>query len=120
MKAVLQDPRDKCAGNLKLFYSGALRSVCTDISEKTQNAICTNLGCGQALSFNKSIGSMSTSNGLSSFTCKDGNISSCDFSKTKVQQCQVGHLKCTGIQCFPTLFNFISGNTIMCRPLVLQ
>ncbi|KAB5567211.1 hypothetical protein PHYPO_G00230190 [Pangasianodon hypophthalmus] len=97
VKAVLQDPRDKCAGNLKLFYSGELRPLCTNsINEKTQNAICTNLGCGEALSFNEPLSKMSNSKGLTSVTCQNATLSSCDFSKTKVKQCQAGYLKCTG------------------------
>ncbi|XP_060788373.1 scavenger receptor cysteine-rich type 1 protein M130-like isoform X2 [Neoarius graeffei] len=95
VKAELHDPRDKCAGNLQLFYSGKWQSVCTDVNQETQNAICTNLGCGEAVSFNKSI-NMFNSYGLTSITCQDGNISNCDFSNTKVQRCQVGSLNCTG------------------------
>ncbi|XP_060788367.1 scavenger receptor cysteine-rich type 1 protein M130-like isoform X2 [Neoarius graeffei] len=95
VKAELHNPRDKCAGNLQLFYSGKWQSVCTDINPETQNAICTNLGCGEAVSFNRSI-NMFNSDGLTSITCQDGNISNCDFSNTKVQRCQVGHLNCTG------------------------
>lgn len=93
VKAVLKDPRDRCAGKLQLFYAGALQSVCTSIDEETQNVICANLSCGKALSFNP----MFSSTGLSSFTCQSGNISNCSFSSTEVQQCSVGHLKCTGI-----------------------
>ncbi|XP_060788378.1 scavenger receptor cysteine-rich type 1 protein M160-like isoform X2 [Neoarius graeffei] len=94
VKAELHDLRDKCAGNLQLFYSGKWQSVCTGINQETQNAICTNLGCGEAVSFNKSI-NMFDSYGLTSITCQDGNISNCDFSNTEVQRCQVGHLNCT-------------------------
>ncbi|MCJ8734728.1 hypothetical protein PDJAM_G00238690 [Pangasius djambal] len=97
VKAVLQDPRDKCAGNLKLFYSGVLHPLCINsIDETTQNAICTSLGCGEALSFNESLSKMSKSNGLTKVTCQNATISSCDFSKTEIQKCQVGYLKCTG------------------------
>ncbi|XP_053359271.1 scavenger receptor cysteine-rich type 1 protein M160 [Clarias gariepinus] len=97
--ADLQDPRDKCAGNIKLFYSGAYLPLCyNSIDTHTQDLICKTLGCGGAIenSFSKAIDSSYKKDGLTTVTCKDGNsnISSCDFSKTKVEQCQVGHLQC--------------------------
>ncbi|KAF4072549.1 hypothetical protein AMELA_G00264260, partial [Ameiurus melas] len=73
IKAVLQDPRDECAGNVKLFYSGAWHPLCSNnIDENTQNAICSNLNCGEALSFNEYISSTSNVLGLKSLTCQDG------------------------------------------------
>lgn len=113
LKAVLQDPRDKCAGNLKLFYSGAWYPLCTNsIDKNTQNAICEYLSCGEALSFNESISSMSNIHGLKKFTCHDGGISNCDVSQTEIGQCKVGHLKCKGIHFTrPTFFILFQENT---------
>ncbi|XP_053481618.1 scavenger receptor cysteine-rich type 1 protein M160 [Ictalurus furcatus] len=96
VNAVLQDPRDKCAGNLKLFYSGAWYPLCTNIDKNTQNAICENLSCGEALSFSESISSTSNTHGLKKLTCHDGGISNCNVSQTEIGQCKVGHLKCKG------------------------
>ncbi|XP_046726357.1 scavenger receptor cysteine-rich type 1 protein M160 isoform X2 [Silurus meridionalis] len=97
VSVVMEDPRDKCAGNLKLFYAGVWQSVCAKgIDTKTQNAMCTMLGCGNAVSFDEGLNSTLKSKGVTGVTCSDGNISNCDFSKSAVQQCQVGFLSCTG------------------------
>ncbi|KAG7332685.1 hypothetical protein KOW79_004519 [Hemibagrus wyckioides] len=94
VKAELHDPRDKCAGIPSLFYSGKQFRLCAkDFDTKTQNGFCANFGCGEALSFNSVL---STSEGLATITCQDKNISNCDFSKTKIQECEIGRLKCTG------------------------
>ncbi|KAF5905560.1 scavenger receptor cysteine-rich type 32, partial [Clarias magur] len=99
VKVDLQDPRDKCAGNIRLFYSGAYLPLCDkSIATPTQDFICKTLGCGGAVDsgFSMAIDSSSNREGLTTITCQDvnSNISSCDFSKTEVKKCQVGHLKC--------------------------
>ncbi|XP_060737634.1 scavenger receptor cysteine-rich type 1 protein M130 [Tachysurus vachellii] len=96
VNAVLQDPRDKCAGIPMLFYSGANFPLCTNsMNKQTQDNMCANFGCGEALSFNESIRRLSTSLGLTQITCQDTNITKCNFSTTKIQTCEIGHLKCT-------------------------
>ncbi|KAK3540366.1 hypothetical protein QTP70_030115, partial [Hemibagrus guttatus] len=92
--ALLQDPRDKCAGIPSLFYSGKLFPLCTQgINKETQNGFCAIFGCGEALSFKNSLST--DGQGLAGITCKDKDISNCDFSKTEIQECKIGHLKCT-------------------------
>ncbi|XP_027006910.2 scavenger receptor cysteine-rich type 1 protein M160 [Tachysurus fulvidraco] len=96
VNAVLQDPRDKCAGIPMIFYSGANFPLCTNSMDKqTQDEMCANLGCGKALSFSKSIRSLTTSKGLTQIICQEKNITKCNFSSTKIQTCEIGHLKCT-------------------------
>ncbi|KAI5625742.1 scavenger receptor cysteine-rich type 1 protein M160-like isoform X2 [Silurus asotus] len=97
VSAVMEDPRDKCAGNLKLFYAGVWLSVCAKgIDTNTQNAMCTMLGCGNVVSFDEVLSSTLESTGVAEVKCSDGNISNCDFSKSAVKQCQGGFLSCTG------------------------
>ncbi|KAL7884672.1 hypothetical protein AOLI_G00074420 [Acnodon oligacanthus] len=94
VKAKLNDPRDKCAGRLELFYLGKWHSVCADsVSQETQTTICRTLGCGNAINFSKY--KASKAEGLSGITCIN-NLSTCDFSKTKIEECLTGHLNCSG------------------------
>ncbi|GAA6066801.1 scavenger receptor cysteine-rich type 1 protein M160, partial [Tachysurus ichikawai] len=98
VNAVLQDPRDKCAGIPMLFFSGANFPLCANsMNKQTQDDMCANFGCGEALSFHKSIKSLSTSHGLTQITSTNQNstITKFNFSTTKIQTCEIGHLKCT-------------------------
>ncbi|KAL6459207.1 hypothetical protein MHYP_G00326790 [Metynnis hypsauchen] len=96
VKAKLNDPRDKCAGRLELFYLGKWQPVCADgVSQETQTNICRSLKCGDAINFNKY--EASKAEGLSGITCQYlSNNFTCDFSKTKIQECLTGHLNCSG------------------------
>ncbi|XP_037391526.1 scavenger receptor cysteine-rich type 1 protein M160 [Pygocentrus nattereri] len=94
VKVKLNDLRDKCAGRLELFYLGKWHPVCADgVSQETQNTFCSRLGCGKVVNFSKY--GASKAEGLSGITCAN-NLSTCDFSKTKIQVCFTGHLNCSG------------------------
>ncbi|XP_066499365.1 scavenger receptor cysteine-rich type 1 protein M160 [Hoplias malabaricus] len=92
VKARLLDTRDKCAGNLEMFYLGGWASVCTDNMEfQTKEAICTSMGCGNADNFTLPI--PLTNAKLSGITCKN-NLATCTFGGTP-KNCQTGYINCT-------------------------
>ncbi|XP_062854872.1 scavenger receptor cysteine-rich type 1 protein M160 [Trichomycterus rosablanca] len=97
VKAELQDPRDKCAGTVQLFYLGTQYPLCTEAKgEKALTAICKNLSCGEHLNFTVLTNEAFKNKGLTGITCKDDNFPNCDFSHAVVKMCTVGYLKCAG------------------------
>ncbi|XP_050972473.1 antigen WC1.1 [Labeo rohita] len=97
IKAKLQDPRDKCAGIVSLFYAGQWTSVCQDSNNKAlQNAICRELKCGESDSLSSTSHDESQILGLSGFKCQNGDnsVSKCDLKGISKRQCAVMYLKC--------------------------
>ncbi|XP_073766175.1 scavenger receptor cysteine-rich type 1 protein M130 isoform X3 [Danio rerio] len=94
IKARLEDPRDKCAGIVSLFYAGTWTPVCRDgLNRALNNAICKELDCGElADSLDKELE-------LEGIQCPSTakSVSECD-SKTisRKRKCHVGFLTCTG------------------------
>ncbi|KAK2898280.1 hypothetical protein Q8A67_009698 [Cirrhinus molitorella] len=98
VKARLEDPRDKCAGNVLLFYAGKWTPVChNSLDANLENAICEELVCGKSKSGKNDRISRSQIQGLSGINCKktDNSVSKCDFNKVSKQDCTAGYLKCT-------------------------
>ncbi|XP_026102667.1 scavenger receptor cysteine-rich type 1 protein M160 [Carassius auratus] len=100
VKARLEDPRDKCAGNVSLFYAGQWIPVCQESNqEKLQTAICRQLNCGDRQQGNLNLNMLESQiKGLSGITCQDSpdSVSKCDFSKVSFKEkCPVMYLKCT-------------------------
>ncbi|XP_059379216.1 scavenger receptor cysteine-rich type 1 protein M160-like [Carassius carassius] len=101
VKARLEDPRDKCAGTVSLFYAGQWTPVCQDSNqEKLKTAICRQLNCGDTLQENPNFKLLDESQikGLSGITCQDSadSVSKCDLSKVSFEEkCPVMYLKCT-------------------------
>ncbi|KAK1801072.1 hypothetical protein P4O66_022774, partial [Electrophorus voltai] len=90
-KAALLHHRDECAGRAEIFHLGQWRPLCKIVSKQTQNALCTSVGCGESVSVEAD---GSNALGLLHVTCRDSNISNCDFPRAKVQECALGHLTC--------------------------
>ncbi|XP_043102262.1 scavenger receptor cysteine-rich type 1 protein M160 isoform X1 [Puntigrus tetrazona] len=100
IKPKLEDPRDKCAGKVSLFYAGEWTPVCTDsLGENLKNTICKELLCGKSINDQNdmTMHEESKSTGLSTITCRDSDnsVSKCDFSKVYKKACLAGYLKCT-------------------------
>ncbi|XP_051509418.1 scavenger receptor cysteine-rich type 1 protein M160 isoform X2 [Myxocyprinus asiaticus] len=99
VKAKLEDPRDKCAGKVQLFYPGKWTPVCNDSLDKNaQNAICSELNCGVAESVVGPLYGESQAQGLSGLKCANGvnSVSKCNLSDISVTtKCNIGYLKCS-------------------------
>ncbi|XP_051760405.1 scavenger receptor cysteine-rich type 1 protein M160 isoform X2 [Ctenopharyngodon idella] len=101
IKARLKDPRDKCAGDVLLFYSGDWKPVCEEsLDENLKNTICKELNCGESYSTNVPLRDKSQSKGLSGrITCESNHnsVSECNLKGILGEKtCTVGYLKCTG------------------------
>jgi len=99
VKAKLEDPRDKCAGTVSLYYNGKWTPVCQDsLDADLGNTICRELNCGQynstTLTFKDKF-----QNELPSIECKSdaSSVSKCNFKNISGKTCSVGYLQCTGI-----------------------
>ncbi|XP_051949705.1 antigen WC1.1 [Xyrauchen texanus] len=99
VKAKLEDPRDKCAGKVHLFYPGKWTPVCNDsLDRNVQNAICSELNCGVAESVVGPLYGESQAQGLSGLKCANGvnSVSKCNLSDISVTtECNIGYLKCS-------------------------
>lgn len=94
------DPRDKCAGNVMLFYGGIMMPVCKDsLDEGLQNAICRELNCGQAESVDVARYGLSQTGGLSGIKCESNpdSVAKCDLNDLEKKYCVTGYLKCSGM-----------------------
>ncbi|XP_056629485.1 scavenger receptor cysteine-rich type 1 protein M130 [Triplophysa dalaica] len=99
IKVELVDPRDKCAGNVKLFYGGIMMPVCKDsLDEGLQNAICRELNCGQAESVGGARYGLSQTEGLSGIKCESNpdSVAKCNLNDLEKKDCVAGYLKCSG------------------------
>ncbi|XP_039521396.1 scavenger receptor cysteine-rich type 1 protein M130 isoform X3 [Pimephales promelas] len=97
VKAKLEDPRDKCAGTVSLYYNGKWTPVCQDsLDADLGNTICRELNCGQynptTLTFKDKF-----QNELPSIECKSdaSSVSKCKFRDISGKTCSVGYLQCT-------------------------
>ncbi|XP_056115506.1 antigen WC1.1 [Rhinichthys klamathensis goyatoka] len=99
VKAKLEDPRDKCAGTVSLYYPGKWTPVCEDsLDTNLRNAICRELNCGQYKPTTLTFQDKFQNAGLSSIQCtSDANsVSKCNLEGILVKtQCTVGYLQCT-------------------------
>ncbi|XP_058641429.1 scavenger receptor cysteine-rich type 1 protein M160 [Onychostoma macrolepis] len=103
IKARLEDPRDKCAGKVSLFYKGQWTPVCQDSkNEDLKNTICRELNCGGNLQGTDHLSlpfhDQSQIQGLSSIKClnRANSVSKCDLSEASLKSsCTVMYLKCT-------------------------
>ncbi|XP_067249618.1 scavenger receptor cysteine-rich type 1 protein M160 isoform X2 [Chanodichthys erythropterus] len=98
IKARLEDPRDKCAGNVSLLF-GDWTPVCKDsLNEALKNTICRELNCGEAIS-ETSPHESKIKGLLGTITCQSNanSVSKCKFNSISVKEkpCPVGYLKCT-------------------------
>ncbi|XP_016295596.1 scavenger receptor cysteine-rich type 1 protein M160 [Sinocyclocheilus anshuiensis] len=100
VKARLEDPRDRCAGKVSLFYAGKWTPICQDsLDTNLKNAICKELFCGKSINDEYDWISLeeSKSTGLSRIKCLDSanSVSKCDLEGISEKECIVGYLKCT-------------------------
>ncbi|XP_052420254.1 deleted in malignant brain tumors 1 protein-like [Carassius gibelio] len=101
IKARLEDPRDKCAGNASLFYAGKWTPICKDsLDTNLKNLICKEQFCGENINDQHDWISQeeSKSTGLSRIKCLDNanSVSECDLKEVSEKECIVGYLNCTG------------------------
>ncbi|XP_077078848.1 scavenger receptor cysteine-rich type 1 protein M130 [Siphateles boraxobius] len=97
VKAKLEDPRDKCAGTVSLFYTGKFTPVCKDsLTKDVKNAICRELNCGQ-FKPNSILPDTIQDVGLSGIQCNsDANsVSKCNLEGISEEKCIAGYLQCT-------------------------
>lgn len=95
IKARLEDPRDKCAGIVSLFYAGAWTPICGDsLNRELNNAVCKELDCGElADSSDKELE-------VEGIQCPNTakSVSECDSKVIFWKRiCHVGYLTCPGI-----------------------
>ncbi|XP_012991778.2 scavenger receptor cysteine-rich type 1 protein M160 [Esox lucius] len=99
VKAMLQDNRDTCSGNLQLFYQGDWRFVCNNAlkHQNVKNTICQELGCGNATDLIPFFNSPAqwTGNDVASLTCETNSLSECKVIVEKTQCERIG-LRCSG------------------------
>ncbi|KAA0714331.1 Antigen WC1.1 [Triplophysa tibetana] len=99
IKVKLVDPRDKCAGNVTLFYGGIMMPVCKDSLDKgLQKAICRELNCGKAESIDVARYGLSQTGGLSGIKCESDpdSVAKCNLNDLAKKDCVAGYLKCSG------------------------
>ncbi|XP_067270420.1 scavenger receptor cysteine-rich type 1 protein M160 [Pseudorasbora parva] len=103
IKAKLEDPRDKCAGKVSLFYSGMWTPVCQEslTNKHLKDLICRELNCGEFES-NLVWRDEYITTGISGIQCLGSakSVSECTFTYISTKRCTPGYLKCTGWQRF--------------------
>ncbi|XP_044065919.1 scavenger receptor cysteine-rich type 1 protein M160-like [Siniperca chuatsi] len=90
--------RDKCSGNVNMHFAGNWLPVCKEALEdtKTQNTICAELKCGQAVSMT-TFGPNSTEKVISQIQCPANGMKSltaCNITSKK-HSCPPGVLQCS-------------------------
>ncbi|CAM4718502.1 unnamed protein product [Leuciscus chuanchicus] len=99
VKAKLEDPRDKCAGTVSLFYRGKLTPVCHDtLNAELSNAICRELKCGEFIPTTVSRDEFQKAE-LSKIKCQSDakSVSECNLEDISDKgSCTAGYIKCTG------------------------
>lgn len=102
VQAKLEDPRDKCAGNVKLSYAGRWMPVCKDkgLDKGLQDTICRELNCGEAESVDVALYKESQAQGLSGIKCKRNpdSVAECNFDDIAMKACTAAYLKCSGMR----------------------
>ncbi|XP_063064778.1 antigen WC1.1 [Engraulis encrasicolus] len=96
LMAKLDDPRDKCAGNAKVYLEGQWLPLCGSVEKDIQNSVCNDVGCGVASSLTMATPDES-SQGLT-VTCEKGSMSmeSCTTIQYNTAQCsKVAKVKCS-------------------------
>ncbi|CAJ1055417.1 scavenger receptor cysteine-rich type 1 protein M160 [Xyrichtys novacula] len=97
VKTQITATRDKCSGNVGVFYEGLYLPVCEEAlkDEKTKDLICREEGCGHAVSLIKYFGPKPKSLGIQQIQCDD--------DKKPLRECRItsGTTPCTfvGLQC---------------------
>ncbi|TRY72798.1 hypothetical protein DNTS_009501, partial [Danionella cerebrum] len=100
IKARLEDPRDKCAGKVSLFFAGHWKPVCREsLNQNFYNAVCKELNCGE---YEPSVTPRDEpqTKGLVGIQCQENtnSVSECDLKSISwgVRQCTPSYLTCTG------------------------
>lgn len=94
--------RDKCSGNVKVYYEGQWLPVCKNaLDDKgAQNIICEEMGCGPADSSIDYFGSTvdNEQQVISQLQCPehDKSLTSCNISIAKLP-CPLGGLQCSSM-----------------------
>ncbi|XP_048065757.1 scavenger receptor cysteine-rich type 1 protein M160 isoform X2 [Megalobrama amblycephala] len=100
VKAKLEDPRDKCAGNVSLFYLEEWTPVCEEsLNTELKKVICRELNCGEPDASDVTLRDKSQIKGISGIQCPTGtsSFSRCNLKSISYKtKCNVGYLKCSG------------------------
>ncbi|XP_073723496.1 scavenger receptor cysteine-rich type 1 protein M160 [Misgurnus anguillicaudatus] len=94
----LKIPRDKCAGNVQLYYAGIWRPVCKDsLNQNLQNIICKELSCGEGKSVDTARFEEGKTKGLTGIKCLTGakSLFECKHDDVSTKDCSAGYLKCS-------------------------
>ncbi|XP_060912936.1 scavenger receptor cysteine-rich type 1 protein M160 [Labrus mixtus] len=90
--------RDKCCGNVEVFFEGQRLPVCKDAlkDKETQNIICGEQNCGQAVEMNDFFGPKPRSPSISLIKCNSGvkSLKDCTIS-SDVTPCSHAGLQCS-------------------------
>ncbi|XP_029579848.1 scavenger receptor cysteine-rich type 1 protein M130 [Salmo trutta] len=103
VKARLMEHRERCSGNVHMFYQGSWRPVCKTAltNQDVQNTICREQGCGHGIKPLSFFGPSSANSGavVSDLTCGANSNSSAEctvtVTKTNNQHCVLGGLQCS-------------------------
>nr|XP_020490943.1 scavenger receptor cysteine-rich type 1 protein M130-like isoform X1 [Labrus bergylta] len=96
---ITADNRDKCCGNVEVFFEGQWLPVCKDAlkdNTETQNSICGEQNCGQAVEMNDFFGPQPSSPSISLIKCNSGekSLKNCTIS-SDVTPCKHAGLQCS-------------------------
>ncbi|XP_022618651.1 scavenger receptor cysteine-rich type 1 protein M130-like [Seriola dumerili] len=100
VKPRFSSTRDKCVGNVEVFYEGKWLPVCESALEKedVRHTICEQLGCGRAVDKIPHFGPKPTeSNVISQLQCNGAkSLSECSITSDQDNSCKPVGLNCTG------------------------
>ncbi|XP_041712992.1 antigen WC1.1 isoform X1 [Coregonus clupeaformis] len=103
VKARLMYHRDRCSGNVQMFYQGIWRPVCETAlqNQDVRNTICREQGCGHAVKPLSFFGPSPASSDavVSGLSCSANSSSSAEcgvtLTQTNNKQCSFGGLQCS-------------------------
>ncbi|XP_041655928.1 scavenger receptor cysteine-rich type 1 protein M130 isoform X1 [Cheilinus undulatus] len=91
--------RDKCCGNVEVFFEGQYLPVCKDALEsgKAKNLICEEQKCGQAVAVYDFFGPKPSSGSIKTINCADNvkSLRECDITSGP-PSCDLAALQCSG------------------------
>lgn len=100
IKSNINAPRQKCSGNVEVYFDGRWSPVCEKALDntQTQNTICGELECGRAVKRLEYFGTAVSRQFISELECQaNGNktLGGCRITADE-NKCVLGGLQCSG------------------------